>query len=217
MIRILTIAGLVWLSAADPAAALTCGQAAASAEATLAIPSGLLLAIGMVESGRADAAGQRSPWPWTVQAGGDGRFFASQPEAVDAVQDLRAGGVQSIDIGCFQINLLHHPDAFTDLAGGFDPLTNATAAAEFLVSLHGEFGGWEPAVAAYHSRTALLGSAYRDRVYAAWSQPSETPHPPPARVAVVFGVHVWGPAGPLNDHASATARRLPRIVTPTWH
>jgi hypothetical protein len=201
---VITTVLLACLAGAGRAAALSCAQAAATAEAALAIPSGLLLAIGQVESGRSEPAGGRSPWPWTVQAAGAGRFFASADDAVAAVQDLRAGGVQSIDIGCFQMNLFHHPDAFTDLLSGFDPLTNATAAAQFLVSLRGELGSWEQAVAAYHSRTDLLGSAYRDKVYAAWSQPL---------AAISFTVHVWGPSGNLT--LSASSPRLPRIIVPS--
>jgi hypothetical protein len=201
---VLTTALLACLAPAGHAAELSCAQAAASAEAALAIPSGLLLSIGLVESGRADLAGRRSPWPWTVQAAGAGRFFANAQQAAAAVQDLRAGGVQSIDIGCFQMNLFHHPDAFPDMASGFDPLTNATAAAQFLAALRGELGSWEQAVAAYHSRTASLGSPYRDQVYAAWKQPPDTG---------IVVVHVWGPTG--NLVASNPSPRLPRIIVPS--
>jgi hypothetical protein len=124
------------------AAAVSCAQAAAIAETAAFLPPGLLLAIGNVESGRIDASGQRAPWPWTINAGGIGRFFASAEEAILATERLHAGGVESIDVGCFQINLFHHPDAFPDLAHGFDPLANAEAAAKFLTALHEEFGTW---------------------------------------------------------------------------
>jgi hypothetical protein len=38
---------------------------------------------------------------------------------------MQGEGVRSIDIGCMQINLVHHPDAFGSLEAGFDPITNA--------------------------------------------------------------------------------------------
>lgn len=202
--------------------AVTCTEAAAAAEASARIPTGLLLAVGLVESGRTDAAGKRAPWPYAIQSGGVGRFHASAEEAVAAVQALQAGGVQSIDVGCFQINLMHHPNAFSNLASGFDPMANALAAARFLASLREELGAWEPAVAAYHSRTDALGAPYRDLVLAAWRG---TP-PPPAAVRAVAAIRVWGPAGEIDLKASPgpvlvsmtvpmprTWVRMPRIVT----
>lgn len=204
------------------AAAMSCAQAAATAEAGAGIPAGLLLAIGVIESGRTDAAGTRAPWPFAIQSGGVGRFLASAEDAVAAVLALQAGGVQSIDVGCFQINLLHHPNAFVSLASGFDPLVNALAAARFLVSLREELGAWEPAVAAYHSRTEALGAPYRDLVLAAWHG---TPAPAAASYAAAR-IRIWGPAGEINMPASPSPTlvsmivamprpwvRMPRIVT----
>ena len=205
-----------------PAAAISCAEAAAAAEAGAGIPAGLLLAIGLVESGRTDAAGKRAPWPYAIQSGGAGRFLASAEEAVAAVEALQAGGVQSVDVGCFQINLMHHPNTFPNLASGFDPMVNALAAARFLASLHEELGAWEPAVAAYHSRTDALGTPYRDLVLAVWRG---TP-PPPAAVRAVAAIRVWGPAGEIDLKASPgpmlvsmavpmprTWVRMPRVVT----
>lgn len=212
------LAGLTPVQPAD-AQSLSCTQAAAAVEAGAAIPAGLLLAIGNVESGRTDPTGVRTPWPWTINAGGVGHFFASSEDAVFAAQTLRAGGAQSIDIGCFQINLFHHPDAFPDLASGFDPLINAQAAARFLVSLHEELGTWELAIAAYHSRVDTLGAPYRDHVLASWhgtavAGRSEFP-----------AIHIWGPAGEIGfgaalpslasriSVAASSRARLPRVIT----
>lgn len=205
-----------------PTSAMTCADAAAVAEAGAGIPAGLLLAIGVVESGRTIAPGVRAPWPFAVQSGGVGSFFPRAEEAVAAVQALQAGGAQSIDIGCFQINLMHHPNAFPSLASGFDPLTNAVAAARFLAALREELGAWEPSVAAYHSRTEALGVPYRDLVLAAWHG---TPAPA-AAIRAVAGIRVWGPAGEIDTAASPgpilvsmavtaprTWVRMPRIVT----
>ena len=203
------------------AGAMSCTEAAAAAEAGAGIPAGLLLAIGLVESGRTDAAGVRAPWPFAIQSGGAGRFLASAEEAVAAVQALQAGGVQSVDVGCFQINLMHHPGAFPNLLTSFDPMANALAAARFLLSLHEELGAWEPAVAAYHSRTETLGAPYRDLVLAAWHG---TPAPA-AAVRAVAGIRVWGPAGEIVPASPGptlvsmtvpmprTWVRMPRIVT----
>lgn len=190
------------------AATLSCAQAAAVAEADVGIPTGLLLVIGITESGRIDATGVRAPWPWSIQAGGVGRYLASAEQAVAAVQALRASGVQSIDIGCFQMNLFYHPNAFANLASGFDPLTNALAAARFLVSLYEEFGAWEPAVAAYHSRVKALGTPYRDMVLASWHG---TPALSMASHAVV-GIRIWGPEGEIGGD---TSKSVPQLLAMT--
>lgn len=187
------------------AATLSCTQAAAVAETSTRIPAGLLLAIGVVETGRTDAAGVRAPWPWSIQTGSVGRYFDSAEAAVAAAQSLLAHGVRSIDVGCFQINLFHHSGAFPNLASGFDPLTNATAAAHFLVSLHDEFGAWEPAVAAYHSRTQALGTPYRDMVLAAWRGVASLL---PGTV-VVTGIRVWGPVGEIGGRAAPLIAMAP--------
>ncbi len=203
------------------ASELSCKQAAAVAEAREGIPAGLLLAIGVAESGRTDSSGHRTAWPWTVQASGIGHFLAGADQAVAVVRELRAGGIRSIDIGCFQINLLYHPSAFADLASGFTPLANAYAAAHFLRALRAELGGWAAAVAAYHSRTGILGVPYRDRVLAAWhGSPLVTVQDP--HVIVLYwtrrdpnpgmGVQVWAPGGALSPLASGEG--VPRIIAP---
>ena len=189
-----------------------CAEAGAAAEQRQQLPPGLLLAIGQVESGRRDAAGRVRPWPWTIDAAGSGQRFESLPSAMATVQGLQARGVASIDVGCFQINLAAHPQAFTGLEQAFDPAANADYASRFLVSLKQRLGDWGSAVAAYHSATPALGAAYRELVMAAWGRPllagMGTPGlpnpslpPPVAGVRVVSwapspaGIHVWAPSG----------------------
>ena len=74
------------------------------------------------ESGRWDAEAQASfAWPWTVTAEGRGRYLPSKAEALAEVRQLRARGLTNIDVGCMQVNLFYHPDAFDDLNQAFDP------------------------------------------------------------------------------------------------
>lgn len=162
-----------------PAESSDCSAAIATAERFGEIPFGLLAAIGRVESGRLDPAGGIvRPWPWTINIGGVGRFFTSKAEAVAVTAAARAQGVASIDVGCMQVNLMHHPAAFASLEEAFDPLPNALYAAQFLKVLFSETGDWPAAVAAYHSRTREIGASYQGKVLAAWAQPG--PAPPPA-------------------------------------
>jgi hypothetical protein len=159
------VGGPVW--AAGP---VSCGPAIAGAEKAWRTAPGLLGAIGLVESGRVDpGTGQRAPWPWTVTAEGIGTFYPGKEEAVRAVEQLRQRGVSSIDVGCMQVNLLHHPTAFRSLDEAFDPTANVTYAASFLASLHGRLGDWASAASAYHSMTPELGAQYGRLVAAVWA------------------------------------------------
>ena len=86
------------------------------------IPTHLLSAISSIESGRYHKGLQiRLPWPWAVNVEGKGYMFDSKEEAVAAVQKFRRQGAKSIDIGCMQVNLVHHANAFASLDKAFDP------------------------------------------------------------------------------------------------
>jgi hypothetical protein len=147
-----------------------CRAALTAAEAKYAIPAGLLQAIGTVESGRRDeATGRRDPWPWTINAEGEPHVFEAKEPAVAWVRQAQARGIRSIDIGCGQVNLMHHPTAFASLEEAFDPSTNADYAGRFLKELHdtNAGGNWMTAVGYYHSQTPELAEAYRQQVRAA--------------------------------------------------
>ena len=190
---------LIWSSAAaeageasSQAGSVDCAKAIAAAERAGDIPGGLLAAIGHVESGRRDpVSGAVVSWPWTIDAGGAGHFFATKAEAVAATQELQAQGIASIDVGCMQVNLAYHPDAFATLEQAFDPLTNALYAARFLRVLFSQNGDWPAAVAAYHSQTREVGAAYQGKVLA-----------------------IWTPTGPLWPPAHDS--RHPRFAVPDW-
>lgn len=146
-----------------------CGAAVLAAEREARLPAGLLAAIARVESARVDpASGRVISWPWTINAEGEGRFFASQAEAVAAVEELAARGVRVVDAGCMQVNLFHHPDAFSTVAQAFDPLANARYAAGFLKRLYAASGDWTVAAGHYHSTTPERAELYRARVLSAW-------------------------------------------------
>ena len=84
-----------------------------AAEKRYKIPTGLLLAISIVETGRPDKpAGAKQAWPWSVNANGQGLFFNDRKSAVAWVLQAQRSGVASIDIGCMQVNLAAHPTAF---------------------------------------------------------------------------------------------------------
>ncbi len=138
-------------------------------ETQYGIPLHLLSAISSTESGRwHDGLKIALPWPWTINADGKGYYLSSKAEAVATARRLRMQGIKSMDVGCMQVNLMHHPRAFASLEDAFDPDRNVAYAAGYLRSLYEAEGNWKSAAAAYHSKTPALGTRYVGRVYNAW-------------------------------------------------
>lgn len=143
-----------------------CRRAIAAVEPGSGLPPGLLTAIALVESGRPDPArgGRAEPWPWAYNAGGESRFPESRAAALAEVAALLAAGRRSVDVGCMQVNLQHHPGAFRDLGQAFEPEANVRYAAAFLRALRARLGDWAQAIASYHSATPEHGLPYHRRV-----------------------------------------------------
>ena len=96
-----------------PDVSLVCMENTQKFEKKYQIKEHLLTTISSVETGRWNAKEKRNvAWPWTVNAQGKGMFFQTKAEAVREVKRLQKAGVKSIDVGCMQINLAYHPDAF---------------------------------------------------------------------------------------------------------
>lgn len=182
-----------------------CEQAIAGAERAAKLPPKLFGAVARAESGRADPAGRVRPWPWTINLDGTGVFFPSKAEAVAAVTLLQSGRPRSVDVGCMQVSLLHHPRAFATIEDAFDPAINAAYAARFLSDLHRQFKDWPLAVAAYHSQDAEKGEAYQRLVYGRVITPQVQRVAPPA--ATVAASPAFGAFMPKDAMFGAFARR----------
>ena len=146
-----------------------CREQTARIERQEKLPGQLLSAIALAESGRwQEQRGETLAWPWTVYAQGRGRYYADKAHAIAAVRQLRAKGVRNIDVGCMQVNLMHHRDAFASLDAAFDPAVNVAYAARFVRDLHREVRSWSRAIAFYHSRTREKYLPYRRKVNRLW-------------------------------------------------
>ena len=198
-----------------------CRAAIAAAEKAHGIPPQLLSAIGRVESGRYDpATGTGGAWPWTINAEGQGYYFASKAEAIARVEALRAGGMRSIDVGCMQVNLKHHAAAFPDLEQAFEPAVNADYAARFLLRLHEQTGDWTKAAAHYHSANPAHGEPYAAKVMAVWPDeqrkaglsPVPLLAPPMPRGPVTAGPVFGGGAPVLQSPPVARMAPLPAVT-----
>lgn len=150
------------LALAQDGDAAMCNVAAVQASQEAGMPSEVLLALTLVETGRS-ADGKFLPWPWTVNMEGKGYWFDTRAEAVAFVTDAYAKGARSFDVGCFQINHRWHGEAFTSFEQMFDPLDNAKYAAKFMGELYAERASWEWAAGAYHSRNEEFAGKYRAR------------------------------------------------------
>ena len=136
-----------------------------------AIPAHLLAAIASTESGRWHTGlGMALPWPWTINVEGKGYYFSSKAEAIARVAALQRSGIRSIDVGCMQVNLKHHPDAFASLDDAFEPSHNVAYGAKFLRANYDDLGDWVKATAAYHSRTPIYGREYLSQIEKSWNR-----------------------------------------------
>lgn len=174
-------------STAVAASTAICDHAARRAASDVGVPENIMFAISRVESGRT-YQGVFAPWPWTVNRGGAGEFFASSQEATTLVRSAISRGETNIDIGCFQLNWYWHGKNFASLSDMIEPEKNAHYAAQFLRQLYEEKGSWNDAIANYHSRNAKVSSRYLKKINdvlgtdtATLDPPAVTPALPPPR------------------------------------
>lgn len=203
------LTGAAWMPGATAfGAGLTpgeqCRAAIDRAERTYRLPAHLLAAIGRVESGRRSPGGGIDPWPYSIDVEGADTVFETKAAAVTAVQGLLAGGARSIDVGCMQVNLMYHPDAFASLQEAFDPWRNADYAARFLVQLRAQTGSWEAATASYHSANPELGGPYAAKVQIALAD--EAGRRPAGETPSIFAA-AFAPSSqsPAQSHSQSTS------------
>ncbi|MBN9559287.1 MAG: transglycosylase SLT domain-containing protein [Alphaproteobacteria bacterium] len=190
-----------------------CAGAILQAERKHDTPPGLLVTIAKVESGRRNAEGKLEPWPWTINADGQGYFFATKAEAIAWARQGLANGVRFMDVGCMQVDLQMHPNAFRSLDDAFDPAINADYAARFLRSLHdGADDNWYAAIGFYHSRTPELASYYRLAVAAVGAGLPIPGGPRVGRAGITRVALTGGGATLLNLHRQPA--RIRRTISP---
>lgn len=136
------------------------------------IPDKLLYAVALAESGkRIDALRRTRPWPWTLNIGGEGRYYASRREAEIAVLQAFATDQRSVDIGLMQVNWSYHKASLRSVESAIDPYHNLDVGAQILAGCFRERGDWWAAVGCYHApHDAKLAMRYRQRVRRIWSR-----------------------------------------------
>lgn len=147
-----------------------CENEIAKAEKKYGIPHRLFMAIGTIESGHSIDSSPKRPYPWTICVDGKGHYFSTKSAAIAAVKKLIARGKRNIDIGCMQVNLMHHPRAFKSLEEAFTPKYNVDYAAKFFTELKKTYSSWTHAVGYYHSKAAKFYKPYCSAVYDTWNK-----------------------------------------------
>lgn len=90
-------------------------------------------------------------WPWTVNVNSKGYYFRTKAEAVRFTKIKLRAGIKNIDVGCMQVNLKYHPNAFNSIEQAFSPKKNIAYAAKLLKSNYLKSKDWSKAVGNYHS------------------------------------------------------------------
>ena len=142
-----------------------------SVETEFGIPTSLLYAIALTESGTTISTGQYVAWPWTLNVNGDPRFFASRKEAWLHLTDLQNSGLRNIDVGPLQVSWRWNGSRFENPWSALDPEINIRTAATILVECKQKKNGWTQAVGCYHSPgNEPRAMAYSERVYRQWQK-----------------------------------------------
>ena len=126
------------------------------AESRKNIPSGLLRAIGMVES---------KLQPYVVNYRGRGYSFRNKNEATKFANGLIRRGETNFSVGCFQLHYKSHARKFSSVSAMFEPSQNIEYAAKLLNQLYRNNGyNWKNAVKRYHSNIDSCNNRYYSKI-----------------------------------------------------
>ena len=146
------------------------------AEKAYGIPHRLFMAIGTVESGRVTGnAKHKRPYPWIICANGKSYFLSTKSAAIATVKRLMARGIRNIDVGCMQVNLMHHSKAFKNLEEAFTPQCNVRYASKYFMQLKNMYKTWTNAVGYYHSKAEKYYKPYCSLVFNEWKKVANRP------------------------------------------
>jgi hypothetical protein len=147
--------------AGTPAAAQeSCVDNAVEVERKLNIPSGLLVAISLVESGMAGA-----PNPFAMSVEGRPIYASSSSDAARHLRDKKGKLRNNVYVGCMQLSLAAHRTSFAPIERIADPRENVLYAGRLLVRLHGEQGSWKTAVARYNGGSLRQAQNYVCKIW----------------------------------------------------
>ena len=157
---------LLPLAASSPAQAAygtgACEMAMMHAALHFDVSEPIMRAVGLTEAGTAE--GRIHPWAANI----DGRavYYPDQESAARGVEAALRDGAHNVDVGCLQISMAWHGQAFGSIAEAFTPEVNVAYGAALLVALKREKGTWPLAIQFYHSSDPERQRAYLCQVLA---------------------------------------------------
>ncbi len=138
----------------------SCVTHAVEAEQKLDIPSGLLVAIALVESGQDGA-----PHPFAMSLQGRSYFARNVGDAARHLRDHRGQLRSNVYVGCMQLSLASHRGQFQPVERIVEPRDNVFYAGKLLVRFHGEEGNWKTALARYNGGSNRRSQAYVCKIW----------------------------------------------------
>ncbi len=148
------------LTATSAQAQESCVTHAVEAEQQLDIPSGLLVAMALVESGQDGA-----PHPFAMSLQGRAYFARNVNDAAKQLRDRKGQIRSNVYVGCMQLSLASHRSQFQPMERIVEPRDNVFYAGRLLVRLHGEEGNWKSAVARYNGGSTRSSQAYVCKIW----------------------------------------------------
>ncbi|WP_286984135.1 lytic transglycosylase domain-containing protein [Haliea sp.] len=114
------------------------------------VPEKVLNAVCTWES-QTYSAGQRQPWPWTLNVAGAPAYYRSYYGAALGLNRAISKGISNIDIGMCQINWYWHQGKFNRAVDLLVPKVNVEYASAYLSELKRKGKSWKDAIGRYHS------------------------------------------------------------------
>jgi hypothetical protein len=151
----LTVLAAMFLPAVALAGPNPCTASVAEAERTFGIPSGLLQAMAIHESG---VKGQ--PYPWALNLSGRVVYAGNLDAAQKLLDERKAQGRKNLYAGCMQLSVFYHANAFGSLRDLLQPKRNVAYAAKYLATHYEDYGDWQAAVRRYQGGKPRQSAAY---------------------------------------------------------
>ena len=115
------------------------------------VPSAVLYAVALAESGQRLRTGKFKPWPWTLNVAGVPRRYPTRKAAWKGLTYFLRQGIKSIDVGLMQVNWRYHHRKLGTPWQALEPFNNTRTGARILSEEYKKTGVWQKAIGRYHS------------------------------------------------------------------
>jgi len=131
-----------------------------STEEELALPSGMLLAISIVEAGV-----NGKPHPYAVHKRGRSYYAKSPAHAKSLITNKNGSYLRNTSVGCMQLQTTYHHKKFASFDEMISPEANVKYGGNYLKKHFKTYGNWSRAVRRYNGGKARQTRRYLCKVY----------------------------------------------------